>query len=52
LGFVFPMYPFLRGSSSTGFMRFADCVIALRGVPGDVGGRANGAELMECAPRL
>ncbi len=25
---------------------------ALRGVPGDVGGRARGAELMECAPRL
>lgn len=27
-------------------------VIALRGVPGDVGGRASGAELIECAPRL
>jgi hypothetical protein len=26
--------------------------MALRGVPGEVGGRASGAELMECAPRL
>lgn len=24
----------------------------MRGVPGDVGGRARGAELTECAPRL
>lgn len=26
--------------------------IAVRGVPGDVGGLASGAELIECAPRL
>ena len=25
---------------------------AVRGVPGDVGGLARGAELIECAPRL
>jgi len=51
-GFVFLINPFLRGSSSTGLTRFADCANALRGVPGDVGGRARGAELMECTPRL
>ena len=50
---------FLRSSIKSG--RFSEtwgsssssrCVIALRGVPGDVGERANGAELIEFSERL
>jgi hypothetical protein len=45
-----PMNPFLTGTSSP-FGRGGMGVTRVRGVPGDVGGRARGAELIECAPR-
>lgn len=49
----FPINPFLAILAPP----LASCVgvggsSAVRGVPGDVGGRARGAELTECAPRL
>jgi len=50
-----PMRFFLRGASSVGPLCFVDedkGTAALRGVPGEVGGLARGAELMECEPRL
>ena len=51
-GFFFPISPFLRGTSIWASVFNRDGVFALRGVPGDVGGRASGAELIEWAPRL
>ena len=47
-GFFFPTSPFRRGTSVNSACVFdRGCAIALRGVPGDVGGRASGAELIE-----
>jgi hypothetical protein len=44
---------FLRGASLiVPFCFAAEGTAALRGGPGEVGGLASGAELMECEPRL
>ena len=48
----FPMKPFLTILVPPLFTRVGAAGTAVRGVPGDVGGLARGAELMECAPRL
>ena len=53
VGRPFPIKPLLYGTSST--VRDGGCVGCCKGalgVPGEVGGRAKGAELIECAPRL
>jgi hypothetical protein len=50
-----PIRCFLRGASSVvpfGFVAEGSGTARLRGVPGEVGGLARGAELMECEPRL
>jgi hypothetical protein len=50
-----PMRFFLRGASSIipfCFVAEGKGTARLRGVPGEVGGLARGAELMECEPRL
>ena len=49
----FPIKPLLYGTSCV--ERDGGCVGCCKdalGVPGEVGGRAKGAELIECAPRL
>ena len=46
------MRPFLLGVSSLAFEGAEKGIDGVRGVPGEVGGRARGAELMEWDPRL
>lgn len=46
------MRPFLIGLSSPLRVCVGIAGAAVRGVPGEVGGRARGAELIEWAPRL
>lgn len=41
------MRPFLRGTSVRTGVFDGDCDVALSSFPGDVGGRASGAELIE-----
>ena len=48
----FPMKPLLTILVTPLFVGADTVCTAVRGVPGDVGGLARGAELMECAPRL
>jgi hypothetical protein len=47
-----PMKCFRLGASSTFFCFIAEGKAEARGGPGEVGGLASGAELMECDPRL
>lgn len=50
---VFPTSPFRTGASVLLLARAARGATGVTlGVPGEVGGRESGAELMECAPRL
>lgn len=48
----FPTSPLRIGASVLLLLRVTAGAASVLGVPGDVGGRESGAELMECAPRL
>ena len=50
--FPFPMSPFLAILAPPLFACVGIAGTGVRGVPGEVGGLASGAELMEWAPRL